>query len=107
MALLHTIVRLVPPGLTSPWLNKWNFPHGNSPALSEVIWLVEDLRMETCDVEVWRLHYAETLRHWHDRFMARADDAEPPLRRCGRADGARGRVRLRSEAQKGRVTSPT
>ena len=32
--------------------------------------------MEICDVEVWRLHYAETLRHWHDRFMARAGEAE-------------------------------
>jgi cyclopropane-fatty-acyl-phospholipid synthase len=27
------------------------------------------------DIEVWRLHYAETLRHWHDRFMANIDKA--------------------------------
>ena len=37
---------------------------------------VEALRIEPCDVEVWRLHHAETLRHWHERFAARADEAE-------------------------------
>ncbi len=76
VALIHTIGRAAPPGATSPWLQKWIFPGGYTPALSELMRAIEALRIEPCDVEVWRLHYAETLRHWHDRFVARASEAE-------------------------------
>ena len=76
VALIHTIGRVAPPGATSPWLSKWIFPGGYTPPLSELMRAVERLRIEPCDVEVWRLHYAETLRCWHDRFMARAEEAE-------------------------------
>ncbi len=31
--------------------------------------------MWSTDIEVWRLHYAETLRNWYERFMANIDKA--------------------------------
>ncbi|WP_102224248.1 SAM-dependent methyltransferase [Acidimangrovimonas sediminis] len=76
VALVHTIGRPSPPGTTSPWILKYIFPGGYCPALSETMATVEKEQLYTTDVEVWRLHYAETLRHWHDRFMARVDEAK-------------------------------
>ena len=76
VALVHTIGRLMAPGATSPWIQKYIFPGGYVPALSEMMRPIEALRLQTTDVEVWRMHYAETLRHWYERFMARADEAE-------------------------------
>jgi cyclopropane-fatty-acyl-phospholipid synthase len=76
VALIHTIGRASPPGATSPWIAKYIFPGGYVPALSEVATAVEDADLYPCDLEVWRLHYAETLRHWFDRFEAREAEAE-------------------------------
>ena len=76
VALIHTIGRRTPPSTTSPWLLKYIFPGGYAPALSETMAAVERAGLWACDIEVWRLHYAETLRHWYDRFMARIDAAE-------------------------------
>ncbi|MEL7462094.1 MAG: cyclopropane-fatty-acyl-phospholipid synthase family protein [Pseudomonadota bacterium] len=70
IALIHTIGRTDPPGATSPWVQKYIFPGGYVPAMSECMAAVEKEDLYPCDVEVWRLHYAETLRHWHDRFVA-------------------------------------
>ncbi|MDG4650481.1 cyclopropane-fatty-acyl-phospholipid synthase [Roseibacterium sp. SDUM158017] len=75
IALIHTIGRAAPPGTTSPWIAKYIFPGGYVPAMSEVARAFEDADLYPCDVEVWRLHYAETLRHWHDRFVANEDKA--------------------------------
>jgi len=75
IALIHTIGRCDPPGSTSPWILKYIFPGGYTPAMSEVMTAVEKERLWSTDVEVWRLHYAETLRHWHDRFKAREAEA--------------------------------
>ncbi|MCZ4354329.1 cyclopropane-fatty-acyl-phospholipid synthase [Roseovarius aestuarii] len=75
VALVHTIGRGRPPGATSPWITKYIFPGGYAPALSEMSRAVEEAPLIATDIEVWRLHYAETLRHWHDRFMARIDEA--------------------------------
>ena len=71
VALIHTIGRLKPPAGTSPWIDKYIFPGGYVPALSEVMAAVEREALWACDVEVWRLHYAETLRAWQERFRAR------------------------------------
>ncbi|WP_095588457.1 SAM-dependent methyltransferase [Actibacterium ureilyticum] len=76
VALIHTIGRKTPPATTSPWLLKYIFPGGYVPALSETMAAVERAGLWACDIEVWRLHYAETLRHWYDRFMDRIDEAE-------------------------------
>ena len=75
IALIHTIGRSDPPGTTSPWILKYIFPGGYCPALSEAMRPIENQDLFATDVEVWRLHYAETLRHWHDRFMANIDRA--------------------------------
>ena len=62
------------PGTTNPWLRKYIFPGGYSPALSEVLPAVEKSGLFVTDIEVLRLHYAETLREWRQRFeAARAD----------------------------------
>lgn len=75
IALIHTIGRADPPGSTSPWVLKYIFPGGYAPAMSEVMKAVEKERLYATDVEVWRLHYAYTLRHWYDRFTAHQDQA--------------------------------
>ncbi|WP_071673596.1 SAM-dependent methyltransferase [Nioella nitratireducens] len=75
VALIHTIGRASPPGTTSPWITKYIFPGGYVPALSEMSSQVEKAGLYPTDVEVWRLHYAETLRHWYDRFTAREEEA--------------------------------
>jgi len=76
VALIHTIGRATPPATTSPWIAKYIFPGGYIPALSEMAAAVERSGLQPMDIEMWRLHYAETLRHWYDRFMARAHEAE-------------------------------
>ncbi|WP_300549822.1 cyclopropane-fatty-acyl-phospholipid synthase family protein [Roseovarius sp.] len=73
VALIHTIGRAGPPGATSPWITKYIFPGGYCPAMSETLAAIERNNLVTADVEVWRMHYAQTLRHWHDRFMANID----------------------------------
>ncbi|MGG7646023.1 class I SAM-dependent methyltransferase [Rhodovulum sp. YNF3179] len=73
VALIHTIGRFTPPASTSPWIAKYIFPGGYIPAMSEVMAAVEKEDLIIADVEVLRLHYAETVRHWHDRFMANCD----------------------------------
>jgi cyclopropane-fatty-acyl-phospholipid synthase len=73
VALLHSIGRMDGPGATNPWLRKYIFPGGYSPALSEVVPEVERARLWITDVEILRLHYAETLRAWRRRFEQNRD----------------------------------
>lgn len=70
VALIHTIGRRLPPGVTQPWIAKYIFPGGYVPSLSEVSAAIETADLWLTDVEVQRLHYAETLRCWRERFMA-------------------------------------
>ncbi|MEO8715454.1 MAG: cyclopropane-fatty-acyl-phospholipid synthase family protein [Acetobacteraceae bacterium] len=71
--LLHAIGRNEHPGITNPWLAKYIFPGGYCPALSEVLPPIERSRLQVTDMEILRLHYAETLRHWRRRFAANRD----------------------------------
>jgi cyclopropane-fatty-acyl-phospholipid synthase len=73
VALVHAIGRSDGPNVTNPWLSRHIFPGGYSPALSEVFRAVERQKLIATDVEVLRLHYAETLRHWRRRFAANRD----------------------------------
>jgi cyclopropane-fatty-acyl-phospholipid synthase len=68
--LLHFIGRTDGPGATNAWIAKYIFPGGYVPALSEVMASVEKSGLIVSDVEVLRLHYAETLREWGKRFQA-------------------------------------
>ncbi len=70
VALLHTIGRSEGPGRTDPWIKKYIFPGGYIPALSEISKAVEHEKLIVADIEVLRLHYAETIRHWRARFAA-------------------------------------
>jgi len=75
VALLHSIGQMDGPGVTNPWLRKYIFPGGYSPALSEVMPVVERSGLLTTDIEILRLHYAMTLRRWRERFMANRAEA--------------------------------
>jgi len=75
VALLHAIGRLDGPGSTNPWIRKYIFPGGYSPALSEVLPAIESSGLLSTDVEILRLHYALTLSHWRRRFEARREEA--------------------------------
>jgi cyclopropane-fatty-acyl-phospholipid synthase len=70
VALLHSIGRADGPGATNPWIRKYIFPGGYSPALSEVLPVIEKTGLYVTDIEILRLHYAETLKAWRRRFDA-------------------------------------
>jgi cyclopropane-fatty-acyl-phospholipid synthase len=70
IALIHSIGRFDGPAPTNPFIDKYIFPGGSVPALSEVLPAVERARLLVTDLEVLRLHYAMTLRHWRQRFRA-------------------------------------
>jgi cyclopropane-fatty-acyl-phospholipid synthase len=74
IALLHTIGRSSPPGITNPWIAKYIFPGGYIPALSEVLPAIERAGLIVTDVEVLQLHYAETLKAWRERFLAHRNE---------------------------------
>ncbi|WJR75309.1 cyclopropane-fatty-acyl-phospholipid synthase family protein [Bradyrhizobium sp. NP1] len=73
--MLHSIGRSTGPDVTSPWIAKYIFPGGYIPALSEVFPAIERAGLLVCDTEILRLHYAETLKAWRERFMARREEA--------------------------------
>ncbi|MCK1293842.1 cyclopropane-fatty-acyl-phospholipid synthase [Bradyrhizobium sp. GM2.2] len=73
--LLHSIGRSQGPDSTNPWIAKYIFPGGYIPALSEVLPAIERAGLLVCDIEILRLHYAETLKAWRERFMARREEA--------------------------------
>jgi cyclopropane-fatty-acyl-phospholipid synthase len=72
---LHSIGRSTGPDVTSPWITKYIFPGGYIPAVSEVMPAIERAGLLVCDIEILRLHYAETLKAWRERFMARREEA--------------------------------
>jgi cyclopropane-fatty-acyl-phospholipid synthase len=72
---LHTIGLLHGPWYPNPWLDKYIFPGGQLPALSEIVPAIERSGLIVTDVECLRLHYAATLAEWRRRFMANRDKA--------------------------------
>ncbi len=76
VALIHTIARADGPGATDPWTAKYIFPGGYSPALSQIVPTIEKSWMWITDIEVLRLHYAHTIRHWYDRCEAKRAEIE-------------------------------
>ncbi|MCW6508239.1 cyclopropane-fatty-acyl-phospholipid synthase family protein [Lichenifustis flavocetrariae] len=70
VALVHSIGRMRGPSRTSGFIRKFIFPGGYVPALSEVLPTIERSGLWLTDLEVLRIHYAETLRLWRERFMA-------------------------------------
>jgi cyclopropane-fatty-acyl-phospholipid synthase len=74
VALLHSIGRSGRPSTTSAWIKKYIFPGGYIPSLSEVMPAIERSGLVVTDVEILRLHYAETLKAWRERFLARREE---------------------------------
>jgi cyclopropane-fatty-acyl-phospholipid synthase len=72
VALVHSIGRRGEPGVTDPFIRKYIFPGGYIPALSEVLPAIERAGLWVTDIEILRLHYADTLRIWRERFEAQA-----------------------------------
>jgi cyclopropane-fatty-acyl-phospholipid synthase len=70
VALIHTIGRCERPAMTNPFIAKYIFPGGYIPALSELSAAIERSGLIISDLEILRLHYAETLRAWRERFLA-------------------------------------
>jgi cyclopropane-fatty-acyl-phospholipid synthase len=75
VALIHAIGRSDGPGTTNAWITHHIFPGGYIPALSEVVAAIESSGLLLTDVEILRLHYAETLAEWRRRFLARRAEA--------------------------------
>src|SRR5262249_37301181 len=74
--LLSTIGRAQGPTATNPWIAKHIFPGGYIPALSEVIAAIERTQLIVTDIEILRMHYADTLLAWRQRFLASRDTVE-------------------------------
>ena len=67
--LLHTIGKKNEPCPTNPWIRKYIFPGGYIPSLSEILKICEKQSIMITDIEIMRLHYAQTLKHWYKNFL--------------------------------------
>ncbi|MDR0225818.1 MAG: cyclopropane-fatty-acyl-phospholipid synthase family protein [Burkholderiaceae bacterium] len=73
--LLHFIGNSDVPDFNNPWIERYIFPGGHIPSMSEFTPAIERAGLVVTDIEVLRLHYARTLRLWRERFLARRDEA--------------------------------
>ncbi|HUX78785.1 MAG TPA: cyclopropane-fatty-acyl-phospholipid synthase family protein [Alphaproteobacteria bacterium] len=76
IAVLHSIGCSTGPSRPNPWLHKYIFPGGYCPALSETLAALEPAQLYVTDIEILHQHYAETLRHWRMRFLAKREKAK-------------------------------
>tara|TARA_R110002072_G_scaffold136308_4_gene278721 strand:- start:2707 stop:3951 length:1245 start_codon:yes stop_codon:yes gene_type:complete len=74
VALIHSISTKAPPGITGPFIRKHIFPGGYAPCISEASLAIERSGLWMLDCEIWRLHYAKTLRLWRERFLDRRQE---------------------------------
>jgi len=74
VCLLHTIARFDKPQPTNAFINKYIFPGAAVPALSEIMEVVQSSGLYVTDIEILRLHYAETLKRWTSRFQHHATE---------------------------------
>jgi cyclopropane-fatty-acyl-phospholipid synthase len=79
IALIHSIGRLDGRSAMNPWFAKYIFPGSYVPSLAEVFPAIENAGLIVTDVEILRIHYAETLKAWRARFMAQRSKAEALL----------------------------
>ena len=70
IALIHTIGSVNPPRDPHPWITKYIFPGGYTPSMSEITGPIEKSGLTVSDVEVLRMHYSYTLKHWKERFLS-------------------------------------
>jgi cyclopropane-fatty-acyl-phospholipid synthase len=114
IALIHTIGRADGPWPTNPWVTKYIFPGGYMAALSEIMPSIERSGLFVTDIEILRIHYAETLKAWRGRLQARRAEIEA-RRACGSSilpapnarSGARDSSFSRSSSPKSSKRCPT
>ena len=70
ISLIHTIGSVNPPRDPHPWITKYIFPGGYTPSLSEVTAPIERAGLIVSDIEVLKIHYSHTLRHWKENCIA-------------------------------------
>ena len=73
ISLIHTIGSVNPPRDPHPWITKYIFPGGYTPSLSEVVRPIEKAELIVSDIEVLKLHYSYTLRHWKENCLKNKD----------------------------------
>tara|TARA_B100000029_G_scaffold463806_2_gene497354 strand:- start:79 stop:1266 length:1188 start_codon:yes stop_codon:yes gene_type:complete len=73
ISLIHTIGSVNPPRDPQPWINKYIFPGGYTPSLSELARPIENSGLVLTDIEILRTHYSHTLRHWKERFLSKKE----------------------------------
>jgi cyclopropane-fatty-acyl-phospholipid synthase len=70
LGLLHTIGVTDPPSYRpDPWTVKHIFPGSRLPRLDEIVSEMHKNDLIVGHIENLKLHYAETLRHWHANFQ--------------------------------------
>ena len=74
VALIHTIGSVVSPRDPHPWITKYIFPGGYTPSLSEIAGPIEKSGLIISDMEVLRMHYSHTLRHWKERLIGKKEE---------------------------------
>ena len=74
ISLIHTIGSVNSPRDPQPWITKYIFPGGYTPSLSEIAGPIEKSGLIISDMEVLRMHYSHTLRHWKERFLSRKQE---------------------------------
>jgi len=70
LALIHTIGSIDGPRDPQPWITKYIFPGGYTPSMSELAPPIEKSGLIISDIEVLRMHYSYTLRHWKERCIS-------------------------------------
>ena len=69
ISLIHTIGSVSQPRDPHPWITKYIFPGGYTPSLSEMTTPIEKAGLILSDIEVLKLHYSHTLRHWKENCI--------------------------------------
>jgi cyclopropane-fatty-acyl-phospholipid synthase len=76
VALIHTIARMSKPRPIGAWIRKYIFPGAYLPSTSQLVCAMEELNLWITDIENLRIHYAETLSRWYQRFSERRKEVE-------------------------------
>ena len=71
MFLLHTIGVVDKPSPPNKFINKYIFPGGICPSLSQIVKPIEKTGLIVADTETLIRHYDKTLLSWLNRFMAK------------------------------------
>lgn len=76
VALVHAIGCWDGRSGSNAWFDRYIFPGGHIPSLSQVVAAVEKSGLRVLDAEILRLHYAFTLAHWSARFSEHRDEVK-------------------------------